>query len=183
MKRRDFVEKVGIGTTAVAAVPALAGAQHTHGATQPGQGQPPGVLTNIVVSFGQWQTDPPLDRFPNLSPGGPNLHFILPSPARLKAGGTVTFAIAGLHQVQVYGPGTQPGDISTATTTPTTGTPAGVALIDDSRARVYRGLDPSLHPRDRVEVVYFPRPGTFLVICGVLGHFLGGMYGFVEVQA
>jgi uncharacterized cupredoxin-like copper-binding protein len=54
-------------------------------------------------------------------------------------------------------------------------------LIADPNRRVYRGLDPSLQPADRVEVVHFAEPGTYLVICGVLPHFQAGMYGFVRV--
>ena len=67
-------------------------------------------------------------------------------------------------------------------TTPTTGTPAGVPLINDPTDRLYRGLDPSLHPRDRIEAVTFPQPGLYLVICGIHDHFVNDrMYGFVRV--
>lgn len=34
---------------------------------------------------------------------------------------------------------------------------------------------------DRVEVVQFAEPGTYLVICGVLPHFQEGMYGYMRV--
>jgi hypothetical protein len=54
-------------------------------------------------------------------------------------------------------------------------------LIADPNRRIYRGLDPSLVPQDRVEVVHFDQPGTYLVMCGVLPHFLEGMVGFVRV--
>jgi hypothetical protein len=97
----------------------------------------------------------------------------------------VNFIISGLHQVIVYDDGTRPDDIDTTLTTTTTGaTPSpAVVLIDDPTHRLYRGLDPSLHPRDRVEVVHFPTPGTYLVICGVRSHFVNdGMFGFVTVQ-
>ena len=81
-----------------------------------------------------------------------------------------------------------------------------VVLIDDPINRIYRGQDPSLQPlerspnateflQDRVEVVRFLEPGTYLVICGVRGHFLGTldqpppnpnpqppMFGFVTVK-
>jgi hypothetical protein len=141
-----------------------------------------GSLANATVSFGLWQTDPPLDRFPNNSPAARNQHDVLPNQARIQAGGAVNFVISGLHQVIVYGNGTQPTAINTNNTTPTTGTPAGVALINDPTNRIYRGLDPSLQARDRVEVVHFPNRGTYLVICGVRGHFVDdGMYGFVRV--
>ena len=36
--------------------------------------------------------------------------------------------------------------------------------------------------RDRVEVIHFPNPGLYLVICGVLPHFEEGMYGWVRVR-
>jgi plastocyanin len=124
-------------------------------------------------------TTPPLDRFPNTSPPPANHHESTPFEVKIKAGGTVNFNISGLHQVVVYGDGIQPGDINPALTTPTTGTPAGVLLINDPDNRIYRGPDPSLLPRDRVEVVQFENPGTYLVICGVLTHFQQGMIGFV----
>jgi hypothetical protein len=114
---------------------------------------------------------------------------------RIKAGGAVNFNIGGFHQVIVYDDRTQPDDIDAALTTTTTGpTPSpAVPLIDDPQHRIYRGLDPSLQPldrgsppaflQDRVEVVYFPKPGKYLVICGVQPHFVNdGMYGFVTVR-
>jgi hypothetical protein len=64
----------------------------------------------------------------------------------------------------MYDDGTQPDDMNVEETTPTTGMLPGVPLISEPTNRIYRGLDPSLFPRDRVEVVYFPTPGTYLVI-------------------
>jgi uncharacterized cupredoxin-like copper-binding protein len=185
MNRRAFVEKVGMGSATLASVSALAGGpasaeaqDESHGH---GHSRLDGPLATATVSFGTWLTDPPTDRFPNASPGAANGHGVIPREAKIKAGGSVNFVIAGLHQVIVYAPGTKPEDIDSATTTPTTGTPAGVPLIDDPEGRVYRGLDPSLQPRDRVEIVQFAKPGRYLVICGVQGHFLEGMIGYVRV--
>jgi hypothetical protein len=169
-----------------------------------------GPLANATVSFGEWQTDPSLDRFPINSPAGRNEHRVLPNTATIKAGGAVNFIISGFHQTIVYDNGTQPDDIDATLIVTSTGVPDNVVLIDDPRDRIYRGLDPSrlhlvdpvtttvtgtalaetLGVRDRVEVVYFPNPGTYLVICGVRGHFLGidqagnplpRMFGFVRV--
>jgi plastocyanin len=139
-----------------------------------------GPMANATVSFGQWQTDPPLDRFPNVSPIVGNNHALIPHEIRIKAGGSVNFIIAGFHQVIVYGDGTRPADINVNNTiAPTAG---GPPLINDPRNRRYRGLDPSLQSQDRVEVVHFPDPGTFLVICGVFPHFVNDeMFGFVRV--
>jgi plastocyanin len=138
-----------------------------------------GPLSNATVSFGSWMTTPPLDRFPNNNPITANHHELIPQVAKIKAGGTVNFIISGFHHVLVYDDGTQPGDIDTTITiSPTNG---GPPLIADPDRRIYRGLDPSLFPQDRVEVVNFANPGTYLVMCGVLPHFRDGMFGFVRV--
>lgn len=138
--------------------------------------------TNATVSFGQWMSSPPLDRFPNSSPRAFQ-DFLTPNNVTITPGSSVSFIIAGLHNIIIYDNGTQPSDINVALTRPTTGTPSGVPIIDDPNKRLYRGLDPSLQPRDRVEVVLFQNEGTYLVICGVLPHFAGGMYGFVHVKS
>jgi plastocyanin len=139
-----------------------------------------GPLANATVSFGQWPTDPPLDRFPDLgAPGKPNGHQLIPNEVKIKAGGTVNFIIGGFHHVLVYDDGTQPGDINANLLVPGSSPPG---LIDDPRNRIYRGMDPRLFPQDRVEVVHFSKPGRYLVICGVRPHFVDdGMFGFVRV--
>jgi len=158
---------------------------------------------NATVSFGQWQTGPApgpppvleLNRFPNLSPRERNNHQLIPNEVTIKAGGAVNFLIGGFHQPIVYDDGTQPEEINVNTPTPSTTTSGPnpfppAALIDDPTNRIYRGLDPSLQPldqsgafgQDRVEVVLFSKPGTYLVICGIRGHFVNdGMFGFVTV--
>ena len=72
-------------------------------------------------------------------------------------------------------------------------------LVNFATGRVYRGLDasvlnyvmpnpvPELAPilvsnQDRVESVNFPAPGRYLVVCGVLPHFLEAMHGYVTVR-
>ena len=138
-----------------------------------------GPLSNATVSFGEWMT--PVDRFPNASLPTANHHELIPRVATIKAGGTINFIIAGFHNINVYADGTQPEDINTTLTVPVT-QPPGPPLINDPNNRIYRGLDPSLQPRDRVEVVRFANPGTYLVICGVFPHFVNDrMYGFVKV--
>jgi plastocyanin len=138
-----------------------------------------GPLSNATVSFGGWMTNPPLDRFPNNNPITANHHRLTPETVKIKAGGTVNFIIGGFHHVLVYDDGTKPSDINpNLTVQPTNG---GPPLINDPNRRIYRGLDPSLQTQDRVEVVHFDEPGTYLVICGVRPHFLEGMYGYVKV--
>ena len=143
---------------------------------------------NATVSFGQWLTDqtPPLDRIATPVPaaGAGNHHELIPTIATITIteDGAVNFIIAGLHNVQIFDDGTQPGDINTNLLL--TGGRAGGGIIDDANKRIYRGLDPNLpeNPRDRVEVVNFSKVGTYLVICGVRNHFVNdGMFGFVRV--
>jgi plastocyanin len=140
-------------------------------------------LGNATVSFGQWMSSPPLDRYPNFG-GSPttNVHAMTPNVVTIRAGGSVNFIVSGLHNIAVYDDGVQPSDINLALTTPTTSaTPPVLPIINDPNRRIYRGVDPSLQSRDRVEVVNFAEPGTYLVICGVLPHFVEGMYGYVRV--
>lgn len=142
-----------------------------------------GPLANATVSFGAWPTDPPSDRFDGVGqPTKPNVHQLIPHEVKIKAGGSVNFIISGFHLVLVYDDGTQPADIDTTLLVP--GFPPG--MIDDPDGRIYRGLDPRLAPlqlQERTEVVHFSKPGRYLVICGVLPHFNGGMFGFVTVLA
>ena len=189
MERREFVEKLGVGS----AVALVAGGAMMTGAGSLGASAPKtaerhqhgpvkGPLAMATVAFGAWRTDLSVDRFPNVSPGSANAHIVGPFLATIKAGGAVTFAIAGLHQILVYGPNILPESINAQITRPSTGTPSGAPLINDQANRVYAGLDPSTQPRDRVEVVQFHAEGKFLVICGVQPHFVNdNMYGWVRV--
>jgi hypothetical protein len=181
--RTAFTRAGAVASMLAALAVVLVGLVGTATAEQSGPNKPrlSGPLANATVSFGAWKTDPPLDRFPNVSPRIPNQHDILPQRIRVRAGGAVNFVIGGLHEPIVY-KDTQPGAINSSLTTPSTGTPAGVPLINDPANRVYRGLDPSLQPQDRVEVVHFGKPGNYLVICGVQPHFVNdGMYAFIRV--
>jgi hypothetical protein len=183
MKRREFFEKAGIGTAALTSLGGIALAD-SHGAAAHQHPIVDGPLASAVVSFGQWPTEPPFNRYPNVAATpAQNVHILAPHEAKIKAGGSVMFVIAGLHQILVYDDGTQPGDIDVNSTLPTTGTPTGMPpLINDPRRRLYQGPDPSLLPRDRTEAVSFPRPGRYLVICGVRPHFVNDrMLGYVEV--
>lgn len=171
---------VGIGLTTYFVA---ANNQHAHKSASLQKSGDTGPLSNATVSFGAWK--PPLDRFLNVPPPPPaNEHVVAPQIAKIKAGGAVNFIIAGLHNVVVYEDGTRPEDIDVTLIANPPAPPAPqVPVIDDPNGRIYRGPDPRrLFPNvDRVEVVYFAEPGTYLVICGVLPHFQGGMYGYVRV--
>jgi plastocyanin len=181
IKRREFFGKAAIGSAAVA-VTGMATSALAQSAEDHQHDQATGPLASATVSFGQWQTTPPFDRFPNVSNRTRNQHQLIPYEVTIRAGGSVNFIIAGFHQILVYGNGVQPTDIDHTNTIPVS-VPPGPPLVNDPANRVYRGLDPSalLGVQDRVEVVHFHEPGIYLVICGVLPHFLEGMIGYVRV--
>lgn len=202
MKRREFVQKASIGAAALATLtsprPAHADSrrapQHHHAPMS-------GPLATATVSFGAWTSG--TNRRPNVVAAaglGNNVHAVIPYDVTIKAGGTINYMIAGFHVIAVYGNGTTPADINAGVTVLPLGAPAP-PIIDDPVNRVYRGIDPTAMPfhqgpvqvgpigppfqplvQDRIEVVHFPDPGRFLVICAVLPHFNEGMYGYVKVN-
>lgn len=148
-------------------------------------------LSDVTVSFGVWETDPPLDRFFGNPPMGarnhhemvPNTTTIAISPERVSDGG-VNFIISGNHVLAIYDAGTQPEEINTNLLVP--GITIGGGVIDDPNKRIYRGVNETAPTgaRDRVEAVHFSKPGTYLVICAIRSHFVDdGMFGFVVVEA
>ena len=184
MKRRKFVEQLGIGSAVLAAASVANAAQGDHE-----HRELTGPLANATVSFGAWPVgtvEVPRDRFTlPFAPQGPNVHALLPHEVTIKEGGAVNFVLAGFHHVVVYAPGKDPEDISQSVLLPIPNAPVTVGLIDDPQGRIYRGLDPRLANtfQDRVEVVGFSKRGTYLVICSVNVHFNDGMFGWVKVIA
>jgi hypothetical protein len=70
MKRREFVEKIGMGSAGLAAAAALGTGVSASPDKQRGHHdhtQVDGPLASATISFGQWQTDPPFDRFPAIN--------------------------------------------------------------------------------------------------------------------
>jgi hypothetical protein len=154
-----------------------------------------------TVSFGLWETDPPLDRLVADPAGGAagNHHELIPNIATIRVkqddDGGVNFIISGGHVVAVYDDGTQPGDIDPVSIEPNcpavitspcspvnaAGVPSAGGILSDANRRIYRG--PTFTGRrDGVEVVRFSKPGTYLVICARKNHFVDdGMFGFVRV--
>ena len=185
MKRREFVEKIGMGSAGLAAAAALGtgvSASTGKGAAQHDHTQVDGPLASETVSFGQWKTDPPFDRFPANNDRTRNNHKLIPYTATIKAGGSVNFNISGLHMILVYAPGTTFESINeTLIIEATPGPPPFPGFIDDPNNRIYRGLDPRPLPQDRVEIITFAEKGTYLVVCAVVPHFADRMHGFVKV--
>ena len=133
--------------------------------------------TSVTVAFGAGLN--------TAQPGNSQNHHVLPRTIEIKAGGVVNFAVAGFHQISIYLPGTTPESILV---------PATGVFINDSLNLYYQGIVPAGGPlgtpvtvnpsnaSNRVESVFFPEPGTYLVICNVRTHFLDGMYAFVKVS-
>ena len=139
-------------------------------------------------------------------------HVILPNNIKVDQGGVVHFLVAGFHQVVVYKPGTKPGDIVVPAAGTfindannrfylginPSGGPLNTQATPDNP--IVPGSDTRSNAQNRVESVGFPasegvspttgailsakaEPGIYLVICNVRGHFLDGMFAFVEVKA
>ena len=143
-------------------------------------------------------------------PGNPVNHVILPKKIKVNQDGVVHFLVAGFHQVAVYKPGTKPEDIVVPDTGTFINDPHNRFYLginpaggpENTQATpenpIVTGSDTRSNAQNRLESVGFPaeegvgtnlvvspkaEPGVYLVICTVRGHFLDGMFAFVEVKA
>jgi hypothetical protein len=188
MKRRDFVSSVlaaGIAAPVVGATGKAPAAQDHSG--HGGNGDT-ARLRNVTIAFGNWgpTIEQPYDRFANANDRTRNVHRLVPNPAKVHVGDTVSFLVSGFHNPQVFGPGTQPSDINTNLVVPG----SAPAIIDDPTNRVFRGINPATAglQQDRTENISFTAPGRYLVICGVKVHFVDAagnfiMFGYIDVTA
>jgi hypothetical protein len=157
---------------------------------------------SVAVAFGRGLN--------TAQPGNPVNHVILPKQITVTQDGVVHFLVAGFHQVAVYKPGTKPQDIVVPDSGTfindahnrfylginPAGGPANTPATPENP--IVMGSDTSSNAQNRLESVGFPvdegvgtnmvvspkaKPGIYLVICNVRGHFLDGMYAFVEVKA
>jgi plastocyanin len=120
---------------------------------------------------------------------------LVPRTVVVRTGGTVTFnAPAAVHQIAIYKPGTEPGDINT-TNLQTLNAYAGCTsanpnadsffknvpiVINDATNRQAKLPVPCL---SQAAIQYtFDTPGRYLVICAFLPHFNLQMYGWVIVR-
>jgi hypothetical protein len=144
-----------------------------------------------VISFGRDDVGSP---FPPPSGHDGSFHArdkVRPRQANLALSGTVTFQMGTFHQVAIYAPGTEPGDIDVGSTIDLTAPPPAPPgtviipdfLIDDPTNRLALGPF-SFAPMDWDSPVgTFDAPGTYLVICSVVPHFTQAkMYAWVTVK-
>ena len=202
MKRREFVEKLGVGSAAAAAALASGGAHASapdtpkaRATSRQGHDHRPikGPLATATVSFGQWRTDVPLDRYPLQAPIPPpppgNGHLLIPHQVTIKVGGTVNFIIAGFTRSCLRSRN-QAGAHQHALIRPSQGATAGFRS-SRSDNRLYAGGIRARSTAARRRHASVARPGRsgavppkgrHLVICGVLPHFVNDqMYGWVKV--
>src|SRR5215831_16382040 len=163
---------------------------------------------NVAVSFGLGNpnadnllpTEKPLDRLVGDPPMGVVVaDIIIPQRVTIKEGDSVNFIIGGGHVLTIYDDGTKPEDINTSVIEPAANCPATAGgVFNDPNNRIYRGPcfstsfgttpTTTITRRDCVEVVQFTKPGTFLVLCSRLNHFIDSttgefqMFGFVKVE-
>ena len=166
--RRTMLKSLVTGGVLSTAAPALAG-QQPHGQIHLAP-----ALAHATVAFGQWNT--PMDRFGGTFTPANVGHHVSPHEVTIAAGGSVAFLIGGFHLVLVYNDGVLHADVNETDLVPNSAPP----LINDANNRLYRGLDPRINLVDRIEVVHFHQPGTYLMVCGVLPHF-HEMYGYITV--
>lgn len=145
-----------------------------------------GVALNATVRFGLAPGRVGTDFLP---PGShdQSIHAydnIRPQAVVIAAGGSVTFEISfANHQVAIYEPGKRPEDIDITQTEPI---PAALFArrITDADGLVVRGPDQQFTALQwTTPAGTFDEPGTYLVICTTLPHFVvANMYAWVIVQ-
>lgn len=108
---------------------------------------------------------------------------IRPRTVVISVGGSVTYEIYPEHQPAVYEPGTRPQDIDTSQLEPIPAFP-DLYRITDSDGRIALAPDQSDTEKEwTTPPGTFDRPGTYLVICTTLVHFVESkMYSYVIVK-
>lgn len=153
----------------------------------PAFGVAAGIPSHATVSFGR---DDVGSAFPPPSGHDASFHAkdkIRPHVVQIRAGGTVTFEMGTFHQVTIYDHGTEPEDIDVSTTIDLEAPPGTVIipdfLIDDPTNRIEVGPF-SFEPMSWTSSEgTFDEPGTYLVICRVVPHFVdANMYAWVVVR-
>jgi hypothetical protein len=146
---------------------------------------------NAVVSFGR---DDVGSKFPPPSGHDRSFHAkdnVRPQTVHISAGGSVTFQMGTFHSVAIYEPGIEPSDIDRSITVDLTAPPPAPPgtviipdfLLDDSTGRIAVG------PFSFAPMIWtsppgaFAAPGTYLIICRVVPHFVEAkMYAWVVVR-
>lgn len=136
---------------------------------------------SATIIFGRPDTGspfPPQDAHDQSGHAADNL---TPRNVVIDAGGTVTFEVpANVHQIAIYDPGKEPGDVNVGIQTAAPAPCPPVPLINDPVMRMTIQTRPCFQPWTYTQT--FDTPGKYLVICTFLPHFQNGMYGWVTVR-
>ena len=155
-----------------------------------GQGPVNSPLT-ATIQFGQVSVGSPFAPDPPHDASAHAKDNLVPRTVVIGSGGTVTFNVpAGVHQIAIYEPGTEPEDIDTTDLTslaafagcagpPFVNAPLVIDVLDDPNLEAAYPV-PCFEPT-QVEHS-FDGPGRYLVICSFLPHFEVQMYGWVVVR-
>ena len=138
---------------------------------------------SATVEFGQPNVGSPFPPNPAHDQSAHAKDNMVPRTVVIDKGGTVTFNTFGVHEVAIYAPGTEPGDIdATDLIMMPAGCPAfAPLLIDDDTNRIALYSQPC-GPGLRTVSHTFDEPGRYLVICAFLPHFEVQMWGWVIVR-
>jgi plastocyanin len=150
-----------------------------------------GFAEHAVISFGRDDVGSP---YPAPSGHDASYHArdnVRPNTVLIRAGGSVTFEMGTFHQVAIHDHGIGTGDIDLSTTVDLTAPPPAPPgtviipdfIIDDPAGRLaLSGF--SFAPMTWTSPPgTFDSPGTYLVICTVVPHFVqANMYAWVIVK-
>jgi len=139
---------------------------------------------SATIDFGRDQLGSPFPPPSGHDASGHSRDSLFPQEVVIDKGGTVTFKMgaSGVHEVAIYKPGTQPGDINAGLLAPPSPTCPPVPTINDPHNRVAIVSDQMCEGGSPAPTWTFTTPGRYLVICTFLPHFQAGMYGWVTVR-
>ena len=145
-----------------------------------------------VMQFGQANVGSDFPPTSGHDHSGNAVDNIVPRTVVIAVNGTVTFNVPpGVHQINIYKPGTQPEDVDTSMSNLTTlaahagcgpPAPAGAPLVIGGAGDNFLAAIPVPCFTPTQATYTFTQPGKYLVICAFLPHFEGGMYASVEVK-
>lgn len=146
-----------------------------------------GLPSNAVMTFGRTGVGSP---FPAPLGHDNSIHAydkVLPQLVNISAGGSVTFNILPIHAVAIYDDGTRPSDITLSPATLDDLVLGPVTLpdfvINDPANRIAQGPAPLFAGSWTTPPGTFDEPGTYLVICVIVPHFVEAkMYAYVKVH-
>lgn len=140
-----------------------------------------------VVKFGQNEHGSPFDPAVGHDHSGQAKDLLIPRTVVIEVGGQVTFEIDPFHRVNIYRPGTVPGDIDVSKLINFVSGPVFIPnfVIDDPTNRIAQGpaFQFAIDQTWTTPLGTFNAPGRYLVMCSFLPHFAqNDMYGWVIVQ-